>query len=121
MIAKFILPHLRWIVFGLLLVFALWWLYSTITAKPKAEARLGRNQTEAALDSGRDAVGAVSKQQAGETAIDKITKENERAIRNAPGADAPVDPALRDAALRSLCQRRTYSRDPKCVQFAPTR
>ena len=99
---------------------ALWWLYSFITASPKAEARLGRNQAEAALQNGVDAVGAVGKQQASEAVTDTLTKENDNAIRSASGASAPVDPALRDAWLRSVCRRRSARGDPKCVQYAPS-
>lgn len=119
-IARMGIPRLALYIGGALAVLAaLWWLYSALTANPRAEARLGRNQAEAALDNGRDAVGAVGKQQAGEAATDTLTRENDSAIRSAPGAAAPVDPALRDAWLRSVCKRRSASRDPKCVQFAP--
>ena len=109
-----------WALAALAVLGALWWLYSALTANPKAEARLGRNQAEAALQNGVDAVGSVGKQQASEAATDILTRENDSAIRSAPGASAPVDPAVRDAWLRSVCKRRSSRGDPKCVQFAPT-
>lgn len=102
-------------------VMGLWWLYSTITAKPKAEARLGRNQAEAAQKSGSDAVNTVGAAGDREASIDAVTRSNEKVIRNAQGADAPVDPAARDAGLRSLCRRASYQRDPRCLQFTPAR
>lgn len=104
---------------ALAIIGALWWLYSAITANPKAEARLSRNQAEAALESGRDAVGAVSAEAALERGHDDLTRSNADAIRNAEGADAPVAAPARDAGLRSLCKRRSSAGDPKCVQFAP--
>ncbi len=85
-------------------------------AAAKAKARLSRNQTSAALASGADAVGAVGAVGASEVQIDVITRENERAIRTAPGADAPVDPALDAAARRGLCRRAAYRERSECVQ-----
>lgn len=106
---------------ALLIVFALWWLYATITAKPKAEARLGKNQTEAAQQSGEDAVNTVGAAGEREAGIDETTRTNEREIRNAEGADAPVAGGVRDAGLRSLCRRASYRNDPRCVQFTDPR
>lgn len=87
----------------------------------KTEARLANGQGQAATQSGRDAVQTVGNQSAAEAQIDATTKENENAIRSAPGANAPVDPAARDAGLRALCKRSAYRSDPKCLQFAPAR
>ena len=103
------------------LVGALWWLYAAVTAKPRAEASLGRNQAEAAQASGRDAANAVGAASDRESGIDATTRSNEKEIRDAQGANASVDPAVRDAGLRSLCRRASYRRDPKCVQLAPPR
>jgi type II secretory pathway component PulM len=104
------------IIAGLLL-----WNAWSARATAKAEARLSKNQTEAALESGADAVGTVGAVGATEVQIDVITRENERAIREAPGADAPVDPALRTAGLQALCRRAAYRGRPECLQFAPAR
>jgi len=87
----------------------------------QAVARLQTNIAGAAIESGRDAVQAVGSQGSAEDAIDQRVKENERAIRSAPGADAPVDPALRDTALRGLCRHAANRGDPRCVQFTPAR
>lgn len=112
----------KWLILVIGVVLALvlaWTIYGSLTAKPKAEARLGKNQTEAATASGRDAVEAVGKQAAGEAAVDGVTKENERDIRSAKGADADVGGDVRDAGLRSLCRRASYRNHPRCVQHAP--
>lgn len=90
-------------------------------AVAKTEARLSQGQTGAALESGRDAVATLGKTSGFEAATDTITEENQRAIRNAPGADAPVDPASRDTGLRSVCRRAAYRGRPECLQFAPAR
>ncbi len=96
-------------------------LYSFVTANPKAEAKLGRNTTEAASQSGQDAVNTVGAAGEREAASDALTRSNEKDIRNAEGANAPVAAPARDAGLRGLCQRRSYNRDPKCLQFTDPR
>jgi type II secretory pathway component PulM len=82
----------------------------------KTEARLSKGQTGAALASGADAVEALGKSAAAEARIDTITEENERAIRQAPGAAVPVDPALHGAGLAGLCRRAAYRGRPECLQ-----
>lgn len=119
MIARLLRTPVAWLVAAVLLLGAAWWLYGAITAKPKAEARLGHNTTEAALESGRDAVGAVSAEAAAERASDDLTRENADAIRHAEGADARVAAPARDAGLRSLCKRAAYRGSQQCLQLAP--
>ena len=85
----------------------------------KTEAKLGANQTEAALASGADAVDAVGDVGARAAASDRMTKENSDAIRSAPGADQPVDPALDTIARQRLCQRAAYRGSEQCLQHAP--
>lgn len=85
----------------------------------KTEARLGRNQTGAALASGADAVGSIGEQIAAEGAIDATTKENTDAIRSAPGADAPVPAAVDAVARERLCRRAAYRERPECLQQPP--
>lgn len=83
------------------------------------ESRVSRSQTGAALDSGADAVGAAGAVSGRNSQTDQITMENADAIRTAPGADAPVDPALDRVARDGLCRRAAYRSDPKCVHFTP--
>lgn len=95
--------------------FALWALYSAVTANPKAEARLARNQSQAALESGSDAVNTVGKAGDREAAGDAVTRENDVAIRNAPGAADPVSAEARAAGIAALCRRAAYKDDPRCL------
>lgn len=83
--------------------------------RAQVEAGLERNRGDAAVQSGRDAVNAVGGQAAAEGAVDAITKENERAIREAKGADVDVGDPVRAAALRSLCQRSANKNKPECI------
>lgn len=116
-------PLGRWVLIGLLaalliggfLLVQSWRAGSTA----KTEARLSRNQTTAALESGADAVGTIGAQSAREAAIDAITKENEDAIRSAPGADAPVPAAVDAVARERLCRRAVYRQRPECLQYPP--
>jgi hypothetical protein len=102
---------------------ASWWIVTSLIGGKvaKVEAKLGQAQTEAALESGADAVASVGQTQVNDAATDTITRENDRAIRQAPGADAPVDPAARNAGLRSVCRRAAYRQRPECLQHAPAR
>lgn len=90
-------------------------------AVAKVEARLSGQQVGAAQASGGDAVNTVASVAASEAAGDALTLENDRAIRTAPGAAAPVDPALARAGMRGLCRRAAYSGDQRCLQFTPAR
>lgn len=101
------------LVLGLVLL----WGYNFITAKPKAEAALAKNQVEAVQRSAEDAIKVVGKAQEREAASADLTQSNDKEIRNAQGADAQVDPAVRDAGLRSLCRRASYRGDPKCLRL----
>jgi hypothetical protein len=103
---------------GVVLVVLALWITDALSdgSRAKAEARLNRNQAEAAVESGRDAVETLGTQAASEEAIDAITGENADAIHSAPGADAPVAPGVRNAGLRSLCRRAAYQRQPQCLQ-----
>lgn len=105
-----------------LIVLAVWWVISSLTSgqTAKTQARLGTNQTEAALASGTDAVQSVGRTVEYERRVDVITRETERVIREAPGADAPVDPDLDRIARERLCQRTTYIEHPDCLLDAPT-
>lgn len=87
----------------------------------RQEARLRTEQGEAATDSGKDAVATLGASQGKERAIDDMTAANDKEIRNAKGADAAVDPAVRDAGIRSVCRRPSAANDPKCLPRAAPR
>lgn len=121
-IAKLIRKPIAWVIGAMILALAAWWLIAALTggSRAKTEAKLNRNVAGAALDSGSDAVGTMGEQHAAEVAADALTRENDHDIRNARGADAPVDPAASAAGLRSLCKRAAYRQRPECLQYAST-
>lgn len=114
---------LAWLIGALLIGLAAWWLAATLTGgkRAKVEAQLNKNQAGAALESGKDAVSAVSGAADRSGEADRITQENRDAIQKAPGAGAPVDPVLRDTGRRSLCKRAAYRERPECLQYASPR
>lgn len=101
-----------------LTVLAVWWLIISLTSGKRAatEARLNRNQVEAALASGTDAVETVGGTIQYERHTDIITRETERVIRSTQGADASVDPDLDRIARERLCQRKLYADKPECIE-----
>lgn len=101
------------VVVALSLLFAVRSCQQSRTAK--TEAKLATGQADAAMKSGADAVQTVGNRMDADAATDTITRENNDAIRNAEGADAPVAAGVRDAGLASLCRRAAYRRDPKCL------
>lgn len=82
-----------------------------------AQARLEREQSKAASDSARDAIGTVTRRQGQETASENLTRDNERDIRAAPGAGERVNSGVDVAGRRALCKRAAYRDDPKCAMF----
>lgn len=83
---------------GLLLLALLAW-QLTSGKRAKVEAKLGRNTTEAALQSGKDAVATVGARSAAESDLDKEVGNARQNIENAP------DGAAADAAGRAgLCR-----------------
>ena len=105
---------------GLAMALILWGYNSFVGGKTaKVEAKLGKEQTDAALQSGADAVDTVAGVNASDADTDAITRSNDRDIRTAPGADAPVDPAVAAAGRRSLCKRAANRDKPECLQLAP--
>jgi hypothetical protein len=96
---------IAWAIIALIVIAASVWLYDTWTAKPKAEARLGKNQTGAAIESGGDAVNTVGAAGARETSIDGKVNDAQAKINAAPDASA-ADAAGRDglcAVSDDLC------------------
>ncbi|MEQ5789093.1 hypothetical protein J3454_14445 [Erythrobacter sp. NFXS35] len=123
-LAKPVFGLARWI-WGLIVLAVLvllgWWVVATLIggSTAKTEAKLGSNQTKAALESGADAVGTIGTQGAAEDTIDATTSENANAIRSAPGADTPVPAAVDAVGRERLCKRAAYRVRPECLQHAP--
>ncbi|MBC7602081.1 MAG: hypothetical protein H7255_05395 [Ramlibacter sp.] len=118
MIYKFVMDNLVRIGIGVAILLAVFWLYQFVTAAPKAEARLGKNQAEAAAQSGSDAVNTVGAAGEREAGSADLTRSNDVEIRNAEGASTVVAPAADAAGRASLCRRASYSKHPECVQRA---
>ena len=85
----------------------------------QARARLGEEQARAASNSGADAVATVAAAGHREQQSDGITTINDEEIRHAQGANAPIDPAVRDAGLGSLCRRVAYRDSEQCRMRKP--
>lgn len=90
-------------------------------SRAKVESKLNGNRADAAIATGQDAANTVADVGASASAIDQTTMENDRAIRQAPGANAPVDPDLHRAGLGGLCRYPAYRGRPECLQFTPAR
>lgn len=85
-----------------------------------AKAALGNAAGRAAVESGKDAIGAAGAVSASVAAYDEQGRKTDAEIRRAAGADTPVPAAVDAAVRRGLCRRAAYRRDPKCLQRAPT-
>lgn len=108
---------------ALILAVLLWW----VLTEP------GRQRQKAVDAKGGQVVAEGSAQMAGESAkaqIDlarrqaereRLDMETEDAIRNTPGADAPLDPRLHDAGLDRLCLRDAYASHPRCADRVAVR
>lgn len=79
-----------------------------------ARARLGEETARAASRNGEDAVATVGAAARREQQSDALTRDNDKEIRNAQGADVRLDPAVRDAGLDGLCRRPAYRDDQRC-------
>lgn len=79
-----------------------------------AQARVDRSQAEAASESARDAIGTVTRRGAEETASEQLTRDNERDIRAAEGANDRVNMGVHSTGLRALCKRDAYKHTPRC-------
>lgn len=79
-----------------------------------AQSRLDASQAQAAANSSADAVNTVSRAGEAQAASEGQSRQAERDIRAAQGADQAVSPAVRDAGIAALCKRSTYANDPRC-------
>jgi hypothetical protein len=86
-----------------------------------AEARLSKETAASAIESGKDAVGAVGAVSGRESAGDAIGRINDADIRKAEGAGQAVPGAVAGAGRSSLCRRAAYRGDAKCMRFTPAR
>jgi len=84
-----------------------------------AQSRVDEGQKGALANSAADAVAVVGNAADREASSEALTRSNEQEIRNAKGSNAPVDPAARDAGLRSLCRRAAYRDSERCRLLQP--
>lgn len=82
-----------------------------------AQSRLEHAQNDAQANSAADAVNTIAASGEAAAASEAQTRANEKDIRDAKGSDAAVDPAVRDAGLRSLCKRAAYRDSERCRVF----
>ena len=115
-LATLLRKPIAWAIGAVLILALLWGGYRWLTADERTEARLSKNQAGAAVESGRDAVETVGAAAEREAAGEVLTRENEAAIRGAPGATDPVSAEARGAGLQALCKRQAYKDDPRCAQ-----
>ncbi len=83
----------------------------------RAQARVDASQAQAASESAKDAIGTVARSGEAQAASEQLTRDNERAIREAPGADAKVSGEVQQAGLVALCRRESYRNAPRCAAF----
>lgn len=83
----------------------------------RAQSKVDAAQSEAASESAKDAIGTVTKAGERETASEELSRQNEKAIREAEGAAERVKPGVDYEGRRALCRRAAYANDPKCQMF----
>lgn len=108
------------IIFGLIaaaLLFSVRSCQARHAAQEAAQAKVDAGLASARSESAGDAVGTVSGAADRESAIDATSRENDHAIRSAPGASAPVDPAVAAAGRRALCLRHAYRDSEQCKRL----
>jgi hypothetical protein len=98
------------------------WLWLGESRRRSVETATARSQAAVATAGSGLAAAASTAVDANHQAAlrsETLSRENQNAILNAPGADAPVDPALRDAWLDGLCRRAAYRDHPRCASVRP--
>jgi hypothetical protein len=94
----------------------------TSGGQQRAQGRVTTGQAGAFANSTGDAIATQQAAHGREDASEQLSRTNEEEIRNAQGASAPVNPAVRDAGLRSLCRRAAYRDSARCKLLdAPAR
>jgi len=118
MVARILARPVAWIIGGAILFCLIGLTVHSCTkaSQAGAEASLATEAGKAGAASGSDAVNSVGGAAARDAATDMTTMENADAIQNADGADAPVNPSVRDAGFAGLCKRTAYRCTEQCLQ-----
>lgn len=85
----------------------------------RAQARVEVFQDEAFANSAADAIATQQGAGARERASDELSRNNEKEIRDADGANDAVNPRVRDAGVASLCKRAAYRDSARCQLREP--
>ncbi len=83
---KITLKLAGYIAAGIAAIFALVFVYDLLTASDKVKGRLGENQTDAAVESGQEAVKTVGDQAETETKRNQSTKEMQDEVNKTDNA-----------------------------------
>jgi hypothetical protein len=84
-----------------------------------AQHRLDQGQGEALANSAADAVKTQGEANRREGESEALSRANEKDIRNAQGANDPVNPDANAAGLRALCRRAAYRDSERCRLLQP--
>lgn len=98
MISKILWKLVGYIAAGIAAILLFLFAYNLLTASDKVKGRLGENQTDAAVESGSDAMETTGDQAAKEDETDKGVKGTNDAIDEADDAAG-----VADAAFDGLC------------------
>ena len=91
-------------------------------ARLAAEKRIATEQQQSSSANARDAIVTTGASAERERHSTDLTIRNEREIRNAQGADQPVDSSVTGAGLDGLCRRAAYRDGERCrLRRAPAR
>lgn len=82
-------------------------------AQNKVDATMGAARSKATAEASQ----IIDRAHNAQTQSEALSRESEDAIRQAPGADQRLDPALNDVARRRLCERPSLRRTEQCVQL----
>lgn len=104
-----------WLVIVLFVLAVLFGGYSMVkhffTSGIKTEAKLGKNQTNAAISSGHDAVDTVGNRQAADAAGQQIVQETRNDINKQTDAGG-----VTDAGRNGLCRLASHRGNRECLQ-----
>lgn len=82
-------------------------------AQNKVNAEMSGARAKATAEAGQ----VVDRAHDFQSGSEALSRENADAIRQAPGADQRLDPALADVARRRMCERASLRRTAECVQL----
>jgi hypothetical protein len=122
-----VVPEARWtglavraglgLIAAIAIGFVIWWVLIRPASDHQAavQAKVDAATAKAGAGAAQDTVKIVVVHDQAAAAIDAQTQENDHAIRSAPGASTPVDPAFADTLRHALCMRVAYQRQPGCA------